>query len=329
MIDFSAIKVAALYMGLSIDDSNGQVVVRGPYQVIQPYIARLKRLGFWYNSSDQSWRQPFVSGKMTSEILMSKLFKGQATPNSGDLEATKKALQEFPGDLTAFQVRKYPDQLIISGDVYPLKDVFRSAGAMWDTYHNAYTLKAKDTTPQKVRLLGKSLADVSKEFQKHSETVAAYLKTWKSPGASLSIWGQDLRILLHPGFSTRIRSIFGSAQGTGYNWSVPLADVKLSDLDRFQETLETEFRGNLKIELERIRQREEDARNGIKVFHRTSKPYTMGEIFRAQDGSMWIVEHVLETRWMDAEDALSFGILMNRSGNVYYASARQAPSIEQ
>jgi len=79
---------------------------------------------------------------------------------------------------------------------------------------------------------------------------------------------------------------------------------------------------------------EEEARRkrneamGIKTLYRTTRPYDKGEMIEDRTGKAWVVVRPLPKSWVDEEDALSFGVRMDRSGWVYYAEARPATDEE-
>lgn len=331
-------RVAATYMGLSIEEKNGEILVSGPYSVIQPYLAKLKSMKFRYNGTDRSWRHP-AAPKFDVESVKVKLFgteKDQVAKAEVEQEKaqertetrqrmvadTTEAMQKFPRDFESFSVVTSPGEIRIQGETYPLRADFAAAGFLWKT--DAYEVHAEWTTPEKLTALQHHMQKAEHGFQHRKGEIIKAVKEWKEPGATLYVKGRYLTINLAPGYRVFFKSIFDHLHGTN---QIPLIGITPKQLQSLADTLQGQRQDLLKKDEEIRTRQEEDTRRGIQRFHRLTRSYQIGEVFEVR-GEAYTVERGVEKKWFDSEDAMSFGIMnMDRSGFVYYASAR--PSTQE
>lgn len=327
-------KVAALYMGLNIEEKDGQVIVSGPYPVIKDYINKLKSLKFRYNGETKSWVHPMTS-KMTEKIVAEKLFgsseeqASKAKVVQEESEEVTKLLQEFSKQrFNLFITELKPNGVLITGQTYPLKEIFRDAGAEWFPTFKGYFVSFENKSLSRVKKLLNKMEEVEADYQEHKKDISKFIESLDTPGAALSISGNHLFIKFDIPVKFRLDSIFDFVRRDGAAFSVSLDKVNQRNLERFRDILAEARQEILHKQEEVLRKKEEDIRLGIKVFHRISRPYKVGEVFELRDGSAWTIVEVQKSVWMDSEDAMSFGIMdMDRDGYVYYASAR--PSTEE
>jgi len=327
-------KIAALYMGLNIEEKDGRVIVSGPYPVIKDYISKLKSLKFRYDGGTKSWTHP-VTSKMTEKILAEKLFgssEEQASKSKviqEESEEVKKLLHEFSKKrFNLFNPELKPNGILITGQTYPLKEDFRDAGAEWFSSFKGYFISFENKSLSKVKRLLDKIEIVESRYQDHKKDIIDFIKNLDISGADLSVSGNHLLIKFSIPIKFRLDSIFDFVRREGNGFAVPLDKVTQRNLERFKEVLAEARQETLHKQEETLRKKEEDIRLGIRVFHRVSHPYKVGEVFELRDGSAWTIVEVQKSVWMEEEDAMSFGIMdMDRSGYVYYASAR--PSTDE
>jgi len=337
MIVISREKVAALYMGLKIEEQDGRVVVSGPYPVIKDHIPKLKSMKFRYDGTTKAWWHP-SSSKVTEKSVSEKLFGSEQEQSSKveilaqEREQVEKLLLDFRDKkLDTFSVRLQSDGVLISGQTYPVRDFFGDAGAEWKAGVKGYFIAFENKSLAKVKKLVSKLEEVEEEYQKHKKEITKFIQDLDTPGASLTVNNKHLFIKFDIPVKFRLDSIFDFVRREdGVVFSVPIEKVSKKSLERFRDVLAEARQEVLHKEEEVVRKKVEDTRLGIKEFHRISRPYKVGEVFELRrDGTAWTVVEVQKSVWMDSEDAMSFGIMdMDRSGYVYYAAARPATDEE-
>lgn len=336
-------KIAAIYLGLRIEETPTELIVSGPYNAIAPFLPKLKALKFRYHPErNKSWVRTKVRGD-TEQTLVKRLF-GEAPPTQ---EEGKTLLKDFPKDKwLLFQVAVYPTGFMqISGETYPLREDFAAANGKWNPAAKAYWFDPQTVNAKGLQTLQKAMEKAEELFAKIRGQAKQEISQWQYPDVfeiTLGLTSVQLHLLDKHYVTARPENAFSKARKSAsktLTWHVPFEEIgalpalgKLIEKERaVWEKDEAEH--ELQQQQEQI-QNLEETRNGYKTFKRPYTPYKVGEVLEFKDESVWVVTRLKDKLWLDVEDALSFGgvSLYHRmtkgNGWVYWALARPATETE-
>lgn len=337
----SIAKLAAFYLGVQIQETDTELIVSGPYGAMVPIIPKLKSLKFSYKPlRNNSWVK--IKGPKDNEAsLVKKLFPDKVPTITDQKELIKDFISKNKWE--RFKVfQNSLEELEISGETYPIKDIFSGLNAQWNTLLNSYRIPPHGITEKRLNLLQDGMEGVEREFRQRRETAEKFIAEWKYPKIVKVISDGQQMILAIKDMTFRnldIKGVLPTAkkQMMG-DWFVSFRNGKslpqlASEIEKMQSALERQEQQREQRQRDQELKKLEEVQKGYKSFRRPYHPYKIGELLELSNGTVWVVIQLDGSRWEDAEDMLSFDMglykLMTRGdGKVYWATARPATPAE-